>query len=61
MHTNTEQNGYKYLIGVGGYEGQALKAGMKSVQEVFADLENNKVDKTDMTTITDEEIDAMFN
>ncbi len=61
VHTNTEQNGYKYLIGVGGYEGQALKAGMKSVQEVFADLENNKVDKTDMTTITDEEIDAMFN
>lgn len=60
VHTNTERNGYKYLIGVGGYQGQTI-ADAKSVQEVFTDLENNKVDKTDMTTITDDEIDAMFN
>lgn len=60
LHTNTEQNGYKYLIGVGGYQGQAIKQGMKSVQEVFADLKNNKVDKIDMTTITNDEIDEMF-
>lgn len=60
LHTNTERNGYKYLIGVGGYQGQAIKQGMKSVQEVFADLETNKVDKTDMITITNDEIDEMF-
>lgn len=55
------KHGYKYLINVGGYQGRAIEEGMKSVQEVFADLENNKVDKTDMTTITNGEIDEMFN
>lgn len=55
------KTGYQYLLGVGGYQGQAIEEGMKSVQEVFADLENNKVDKTDMITITDDEIDEMFN
>lgn len=55
------KRGYKYLLGVGGYQGRAIEEGMKSVQEVFADLENNKVDKTDMITITDDEIDEMFN
>lgn len=54
------KRGYKYLINVGGYQGRTIEEGMKSVQEVFADLEN-KVDKIDMTTITDGEIDEMFN
>lgn len=60
VHTNTEQNGYKYLIGVGGYQGREI-GDAKSVQEVFADLEDNKVDKTDIAIITDDEIDEMFN
>lgn len=30
-------NGYQYLLDVGGYKGQAVENGMKSVQEVFAD------------------------
>lgn len=54
------KNGYQYLIDVGGYQGQEI-GNAKSVQEVFADLENNKVNKTDITTITDGEIDEMFN
>ena len=33
------KNGYQYLIGVGGYTGQAVTAGMKSVQEVIDDFE----------------------
>lgn len=33
------KNGYQYLIDVGGYEGQDIAEGMKSVQEVIADLE----------------------
>lgn len=33
------KNGYQYLIGVGGYQGQAVTVGMKSVQEVIADFE----------------------
>ena len=40
VHTNDERNGYKYLIGVGGYEGQNIAYDTKSVQEVIADLEN---------------------
>lgn len=31
------KNGYQYLLDVGGYKGQAVENGMKSVQEVFAD------------------------
>lgn len=61
IDTGDLKNGYQYLIDVGGYRGQAIEEGMKSVQEVFADLENNKVDKTDMITITNDEIDEMFN
>ena len=34
------KNGYKYLLGVGGYKGQVITEGMKSVQEVISDLEN---------------------
>ena len=40
------KNGYLYLIEVGGYKGQEI-GDAKSVQEVFADLENNKVDKVE--------------
>lgn len=34
------KNGYKYLLGVGGYKGKAVTEGMKSVQEVISDLES---------------------
>lgn len=60
INISDPKNGYQYLIDVGGYKGQEI-GNAKSVQEVFADLENNKVDKTDITTITDGEIDEMFN
>lgn len=53
------KNGFSYFIGIGNYNGQEI-GNAKSVQEVFADLEN-KVDKIDMTTITNDEIDEMFN
>lgn len=33
------KNGYQYLIGIGGYQGQALGTDTKSIQEVIADLE----------------------
>ena len=36
VHTDPK-NGYQYLLDVGGYKGQAIENGMKSVQEVFAD------------------------
>lgn len=35
------KNGYQYLLGIGGYEGQDIRENMKSVQEVIADLETN--------------------
>lgn len=40
------KNGYQYLINVGGYKGQNI-GDAKSVQEVFTDLETNKVDKVE--------------
>lgn len=40
------KNGYQYLLGVGGYKGQEI-GNAKSVQEVFTDLETNKVDKVE--------------
>lgn len=40
------KNGYQYLLGVGGYKGQEID-NAKSVQEVFTDLETNKVDKVE--------------
>lgn len=40
------KNGYQYLLGVGGYRGQEI-GNAKSVQEVFTDLETNKVDKVE--------------
>lgn len=44
-HENPK-NGYKYLLNVGGYQGQEI-GDAKSVQEVFTDLETNKVDKVE--------------
>lgn len=46
------KNGYQYLLGVGGYEGQAVEDGMKSVQEVIADLEKG-VAATETMTVED--------
>ncbi len=44
-----EKNGYQYLLGVGGYKGQAVEDGMKSVQEVIADLEKGVAATETMT------------
>lgn len=46
------KNGYQYLLDVGGYQGQAIAEGMKSVQEVIADLEKG-VAATETMTIED--------
>ena len=32
------KNGYKYLLGIGGYTGKDITEGMKSIQEVISDL-----------------------
>lgn len=45
-------NGHQYLLGVGGYQGQAIAEGMKSVQEVIADLEKG-VAATETMTVED--------
>lgn len=34
------KNGYKYLLGIGGYKGTNIAEGMKSIQEVISDLVN---------------------
>lgn len=47
------KNGYQYLLGVGGYEGQKI-GDAKSVQEVFANLETNKVDKVEGKSLISE-------
>lgn len=46
------KNGYQYLLGVGGYQGQAVTEGMKSVQEVITDLEKG-VAATETMTVED--------
>ena len=46
---NDPKNGYQYLLGVGGYQGQAIAEGMKSVQEVIADLEKGVAATETMT------------
>lgn len=46
------KNGYQYLLGVGGYQGQAVAEGMKSVQEVITDLEKG-VAATETMTVED--------
>lgn len=43
------KNGYQYLIGVGGYQGRNIAEGMKSVQEVIADLEKGVAASETMT------------
>lgn len=40
INPTAPKNGYQYLLGVGGYKGQAIEDGMKSIQEVIADLES---------------------
>ena len=34
------KNGYQYLIGIGGYQGQAIGTDTKSIQEVIEDFES---------------------
>lgn len=46
---NDPKNGYQYLIGVGGYQGQDIAEDMKSVQEVIADLEKGVAATETMT------------
>lgn len=41
--TSDPKNGYKYLLGIGGYTGKDITEGMKSVQEVISDLESRIV------------------
>lgn len=43
------KNGYQYLLGVGGYQGKNIAEGMKSVQEVIADLEKGVAATETMT------------
>lgn len=38
--TSDPKNGYKYLLGIGGYKGTNIAEGMKSIQEVISDLVN---------------------
>ena len=47
--TNDPKNGYQYLLGVGGYQGRNIEEGMKSVQEVIADLEKGVAASETMT------------
>ena len=44
------KTGYQYLIGIGGYQGRNIAEGMKSVQEVIADLEKG-VSATETMTV----------
>ena len=43
------KNGYQYLLGVGGYAGEAIGTDTKSVQEVIADLEKGVAATETMT------------
>lgn len=43
------KTGYQYLLGVGGYQGQDIAEGMKSVQEVITDLEKGVAATETMT------------
>lgn len=47
--TNDPKNGYQYLLGVGGYQGRNIAEGMKSVQEVIADLKKGVAATETMT------------
>lgn len=46
------KNGYQYLLDIGGYQGQDIAEGMKSVQEVISDLEKG-VAATETMTVED--------
>lgn len=46
------KNGYQYLVDIGGYQGRNIAEGMKSVQEVIADLEKG-VAATETMTVED--------
>lgn len=52
VDSSDPKNGYQYLLGVGGYQGQAIAEGMKSVQEVITDLEKG-VAATETMTVED--------
>lgn len=52
LNLSDQKNGYQYLLGVGGYQGQDIAEGMKSVQEVIADLEKG-VAATETMTVED--------
>lgn len=52
LNLSDPKNGYQYLLGVGGYQGQAIAEGMKSVQEVIVDLEKG-VAATETMTVED--------
>lgn len=49
VDSSDPKNGYQYLLGVGGYKGQDIAEGMKSVQEVIADLEKGVAASETMT------------
>ena len=50
------KNGYQYLLDVGGYQGQDIAEGMKSVQEVIAALEKGVAATETMTVEESREI-----
>lgn len=50
VDSSDPKNGYQYLLGVGGYKGQDIAEGMKSVQEVITDLEKG-VSATETMTV----------
>lgn len=52
LNLSDKKNGYQYLLGVGGYQGRDIAEGMKSVQEVIADLEKG-VAATETMTVED--------
>ena len=49
INLSDPKNGYQYLLGVGGYQGRDIAEGMKSVQEVIADLEKGVAASETMT------------
>lgn len=49
INLSDPKNGYQYLLGVGGYQGKNIAEGMKSVQEVIADLEKGVAATETMT------------
>lgn len=49
VDSSDPKTGYQYLLGVGGYQGKNIAEGMKSVQEVIADLEKGVAATETMT------------